>query len=309
MRLLAAALLVAGGLAAPATSSVAKNAGTRGSEFLAIDAGGRHVALGGTYAAYGHDVFSAHGQPAAIADATPERAGYFEEVGFQYNEWVQDISQQYLGFSGSLGPGRWALTVNVLGASDIVRTTDDAFGRFGATNGTFGVQDYAVTGYFARRMGSRWSVGAAAKFLRSEIDDVSASGFAFDLGARYRASEQWTLGASVVNVGQGLKFLRDRSDLPLTGRVGAAWHRGSWLATADVLFADRESVEGAAGLEWRPVDLISLRAGYKTQLNSDLGEGLTAGVGFHVSNFTLDYGYVPFGPLGDAHRVSAGIRF
>lgn len=293
----------------PASASVAKNAGTRGSEFLSIDVGGRHVALGGTYAAYGDDVFTVHGQPAALADAAPASPRALEEIGFQYNEWVQDISQQYFGLGGSIGPGRWAMTGNILGASGITRTTDDAFGRFGATNGTFGVHDYAVAVHYARRLGTGWSVGAAAKYLRSEIDDVSASGFAVDLGARYRVNDDWTLGASVVNLGQGLKFIRDRSDLPLTGRLGAAWNRGRWLATADLILLHEESLEGAAGIEWRPVDLLSLRAGYKTQLNNDLGEGLTAGLGLHVSNFTIDYGYVPFGPLGDAHRVSARFSF
>ncbi len=293
----------------PVSATVAKNAGTRGSEFLSIDVGGRHVALGGTYTSYGDDIFSVHGQPAALADAAPAQPMLFEEIGFQYNEWVQDISQQYIGFGGTLGPGRWAVTGNILGASDIVRTTDDAFGRFGATNGTFGVHDYAVSAHYAQRLGTSWSVGAAAKFLRSEIDNVSASGFAVDLGARYRVNADWTLGASVVNLGQGLKFISDRSDLPLTGRLGTAWHRGRWLAAADLILINEESLEGAAGIEWQPVDMFSLRAGYKSQLNSDLGEGLTAGVGFHVANFTIDYGYVPFGPLGDAHRVSAHISF
>lgn len=292
-----------------AGASIAKNAGTRGADFLRIDVGGRHVALGGTYAAYGGDVFSIHGQPAAIADASRPRSGAFEEVGFQYNEWVQDISQQYIGLSGSLGAGRWALTANILGASDILRTTDDAFGGFGARNGTFGVNDYAVGATYARRMGDRWTAGLSAKFLRSEIDDVSATGFGLDLGARYRVSDQWTLGGSVVNIGQGLKFLNARSDLPLTGRVGAAWQSERWLATADLVLANGDAIDGAAGVEWRPVDLLSLRVGYKTQLNSDLGEGLTAGAGFHLANFSIDYGYVPYGALGDAHRVSARFTF
>lgn len=296
-------------VAATVSAGIARNAGTRGAEFLAIDIGARHVALGGTYAAYGNDVFSLHGQPAALADDPVSSDRLLDGVGFQHNEWVQGITQEYIGLQGSVGPGRWAVTGNVLGASNIERTTDDAFGRFGAVNGAFGVHDYAVGIHYGQRLGDRLAVGGAGRVIHSAIDNVSATGFGFDLGARYRVSEQWTAGASVTNIGSGLKFISTRSSLPITGRLGAAWHNRSWLATGDLILANGETLEGAAGVEWRPVEVLALRAGYKTQMNSDLGEGLTAGAGFVVSNFRVDYAYVPFGPLGNTHRISAQIAF
>ncbi len=292
-------------LLAPSASAVeiAKNAGTRGADFLRIEAGARHAALGGTYAAYGTSVFTLFGQPAAIA----ERTGY--EVGLQHNEWVQGISQQYGGFQMPLGSGRVAMTASLLGASGIQRTTDDAFGRFGVSSGTFGVNDYALALHYARIFGGTTAAGAAVRYIRSEMDDVSANGVAIDLGLRRRINPGLTLGASVTNLGQGLKFLRDRSDLPVTGRVGAAYELGRLLFVTDLTYTGSDDLEGMFGAEWKPVEMVALRAGYKTQTRSDLGEGLTAGIGLTVDAITLDYAYVPFGPLGETHRISGSYSF
>lgn len=265
--------------------------------------GARHVAMGGTYAAYGYDVFTLHGQPAAIAS----RSGY--EVGFQHNEWVQGINQEYGGVQGPIGAGRWAITGNGLGASNIERTSDDAFGRFGAVNGTFGVQDIAVALHYARPLNSRSSVGVAVRYIRSRIDNVSADGFGVDVGGRFAVSDQLTLGASVTNAGQGLKFLRDRSDLPITARLGGAYNFGRVTVASDLVYAEEDDLEGTVGAEWRVVDMLALRVGFKSQAADDLDEGLTAGLGLNFSGITLDYAYAPFGVLGESHRVSGAVSF
>jgi hypothetical protein len=259
--------------------------------------------MGGTYAAYGHDIFSLHGQPSAIAG----RGGY--EVGLQHNEWVQGINQEYGGVQGPIGSGRWAVTANGLGASNIERTTDDAFGRFGAVNGTFGVQDIAVALHYARPINARGSAGVALRYIRSRIDNVSADGFGADVGGRYAVSDRLTLGASLTNAGQGLKFLRDRSDLPITGRLGAAYNFGRVTIASDLVYAEEDNLEGTVGAEWRPVEMLALRAGYKSQAADDLGEGLTAGLGLNFSGIALDYAYAPFGVLGESHRVSGSVSF
>jgi hypothetical protein len=284
-------------------ANVARSAGTRGAEFLRIDVGARHVAMGGTYAAYGYDVFSLHGQPSAIA----ARSGY--EVGFQHNEWVQGINQEYGGVQGPIGSGRWAITANGLGASNIERTSDDAFGRFGAVNGTFGVQDLAVALHYARPINTRTSAGIALRYIRSSIDNISADGFGVDVGGRFAVSDRFTVGASVTNAGQGLKFLRDRSDLPITARLGGAYNFGRVTVASDLVYAEDDNLEGAFGAEWRVVEMLALRAGYKTQAADDLDEGLTAGLGLNFSGISLDYAYAPFGVLGESHRVSGAVSF
>ena len=54
---------------------------------------------------------------------------------------------------------------------------------------------------------------------------------------------------------------------------------------------------------------MAVRGGYRT--GSDLGKlaGLGVGAGVSVSIVRLDYAFVPYGFLGQAHRVSLGLKF
>ena len=60
------------------------------------------------------------------------------------------------------------------------------------------------------------------------------------------------------------------------------------------------------------MNIISLRTGYKyTVGGNNLGNasGLRAGLGVEVKNYELDYAFVFYGDLGQAHRVSLVAKF
>jgi hypothetical protein len=66
------------------------------------------------------------------------------------------------------------------------------------------------------------------------------------------------------------------------------------------------------GAEDTLFSLLALRAGYQFNLsNPDLSglTGLTAGFGFSLRQFMLDYAYLPFGELGASHRFSVTYDF
>lgn len=259
--------------------------------------------MGGTYAGYGDEVFALHGQPAANA----RRNGY--DAGFQYNDWFGGVSQQFVGIQGPLGDGRWAVTGNILGASNIDRTTEDATGGFGGTSGQFSASDLAISANYSRLLSERLSIGISAKYIRSKLDNVSAATGAADIGVRYMVNDHLTLGGSVTNIGPGLKFLNSRSKLPTAGRLGAAYHWSRFLLAADAVYSGSDDLSGGIGLEVRPVDMLALRVGYRSQGAVELENGLTAGLGLNVGQFQLDYGYAKYGPLGNTHRFSADVSF
>jgi len=64
-------------------------------------------------------------------------------------------------------------------------------------------------------------------------------------------------------------------------------------------------------MEYHPVSILALRAGYKTMKNPDLGglTGVSGGMGINLGKFNFDYSFTPFGDLGISHRVSLLIRF
>jgi tetratricopeptide (TPR) repeat protein len=52
---------------------------------------------------------------------------------------------------------------------------------------------------------------------------------------------------------------------------------------------------------------FGFRLGYKG--NNDLDSGITYGFGIGNERLHLDYGFIPYGPFGDSHRVSLSLRF
>ncbi len=95
--------------------------------------------------------------------------------------------------------------------------------------------------------------------------------------------------------------------LPFEARVGLALTRGPLVLALDIASPLDNDTYYCAGVEWWMWDGIALRAGYKT--NQDIGQGLTAGLGFKKGKIQFDYAYVPYGDLGDTHKVSLGMSF
>ena len=55
---------------------------------------------------------------------------------------------------------------------------------------------------------------------------------------------------------------------------------------------------------------LNARAGYNSRMDvSGNMKGVTAGAGLEYSDYMLDYAFVPFGNLGDTHRISLGLKF
>ena len=94
---------------------------------------------------------------------------------------------------------------------------------------------------------------------------------------------------------------------PLTFKLGAASNLKNLTLALDVAKPQDNEIYYCLGAEWWLRNVLALRAGYKT--NQDIGQGLTAGIGYKFGRICLDYAYVPYGDLGDAHRISLGIKF
>jgi hypothetical protein len=156
-------------------------------------------------------------------------------------------------------------------------------------------------------------VGAAGKVVRQTLDGVSAHGFGADVGALYdvAALEGLTVGGSVQNLGPSVKFNGADEDMPLNLRAGAGYGfkvRGqSTLVSLDLAKQRYASAVLGFGAETVIAGALPLRLGFSTRPSS--GPGVTGGIGYRNKDFQLDYAFVPFGYLGDAHRFSATMRW
>jgi hypothetical protein len=170
----------------------------------------------------------------------------------------------------------------------------------------------------ARPVSEVLSLGAGVKIIRQVIDDRSATGAALDLAALYHAKQSpLSAGLMVQHIGTPLRFTATAYDLPLTVRAGVAWRvNKKFLATADLVQPNDNYLSAAAGVEYLPVQLLALRAGYRYRLGGiELGDltGFSAGMGinFRIASLqsSFDYAFVPYGVLGNAHRVSVRMLF
>ncbi|MBI4054863.1 MAG: PorV/PorQ family protein [Elusimicrobia bacterium] len=286
--------------------------GTEGAtpfNFLFLDANARPVALGGAYAALATDANALLYNPAGLANIA------HHEITFMHTEHFQGVTQEYgaLAIKGDpLGlPGSgFGLMVNTLGFGDIRRTT--LSNPRGTGLGDFGIRDWALSfGYAQRFWQDRISLGIAAKYIREEIDDITAQTGAADIGVLTNLEAYGfpvSLGLSIQNLGAMVKFQSKKEDLPLNVTLGAAYRvleQGLFLL--DLNQPKDGDITVHAGAEYTFLKTAALRLGYNGRNDADTG--ITAGGGVLLERFSLDYAFVPFGDLGDSHRISLSYRW
>src|SRR5262249_44465760 len=145
-----------------------------------------------------------------------------------------------------------------------------------------------------------------------KIDDVSANAYAADFGALYKVSDQLQVGSSLVNMGTKLKFLSDGDSLPEAFKIGAAYQPNvHYLATAEGVYGLNSLSSFHMGGQWRPIEMISLRAGFRTDTLKGLSPlaGFSTGLGLHLWGQEFAYAWSPYADLGDTQYFSLLIHF
>jgi hypothetical protein len=116
----------------------------------------------------------------------------------------------------------------------------------------------------------------------------------------------------MTNFGSKLTFLDQHDSLPLAFHLGGAYDATPRLSVAlEGVYPQTGLASARTGLEWRPVDEIALRAGYRTDTLKGLSPiaGLSLGVGFKLYGQTLSYAWIPMGDLGSTQYISVLIQF
>ncbi len=297
-------------LCAPAAA-----AETSAAQFLRLGFGARSLGMAGAYAAVGEGAEAAYYNPASYAQASPGG-----EVSLSHTWHVQDTGLT----QGAYARRGWGVSFTWFSAGDLEGRDD-----LGNPTGTFTAEDAALTA----GAGFRWrgaAVGASVKGVRQRIRDSGATAAAADLGLLYPADPlaPMRLGLSVANLGSKIKFEAEAYPLPVTWRAGLAMRPGEG-STLLALQADINNDGGSSlgfGAEYRPVEELALRGGYRTSssdqrdaiLGSELGSstsgidglyGFYMGIGFEIRGVILDYALLPYGDLGSSHRFAVGMKF
>jgi tetratricopeptide (TPR) repeat protein len=166
--------------------------------------------------------------------------------------------------------------------------------------------------------------GVNLKVAQEELDNVTATAFALDMGLLYRLPLDYdassffkkqlsrtSFGLAMSHLGPKVKFEERSEELPLTFRLGMAYRS---FADALTIALDLERFMGRSealtlhsGVEAWLKDILALRLGLRS--DQDIGPGISAGLGFKFGAIQVDYAFTPFGDLGDVHRMGVSLRF
>jgi hypothetical protein len=277
-------------------------AGAEPFDFLFLDANARPVGLGGAYTALATDANALLYNPAGLAQVSRH------EATFMHNAHMQGINQEYAAYAS---PHGWSASLNYLRFGDVQKTT--LSNPDGQGLGQTTLSDLALGAGYGLKLEDSLALGLGLKYIREVIAGLEVTGYGMDAGALYSVPMVLglDLGLALQNIGPTTRSRGAHENLPLNLRAGAAYSfyvRGHENVIAlDVSKERSQGALAAVGAETRVLELLALRLGFNTR--NDAGVGITAGFGCLFKDGSIDYAFVPMGDLGDAHRISATLRW
>jgi opacity protein-like surface antigen len=172
--------------------------GTTGADYLLIPVSARGIATGGAFVANLTGLESIYYNPAGLDVSSGT------EFMFSYMSYLADVKISYLGASTNFGDfGSLGFTLKSLAFGDIPITTVDFPDGTGSTYSP----TYLTLGLtYSKVITDRISVGTNIKVLSESIENVSANGWAIDLGVQYKFTPDLMIGAAVMNIGPNMQY-------------------------------------------------------------------------------------------------------
>jgi opacity protein-like surface antigen len=326
---------------APPAIQAQNKVGTSAAVFLNAGIDARGAALGNAQVAQADRVSALLWNPAGISQIETHA------VAFTHGDWFLDSRLQHLGIVLNGGRnGNLGISVTALSYGEIeVTSIENPMG----TGEVFSPIDLAIGISYARLLTDRFALGGTGKYVRQQIWNSSADGFAVDVGVYYRTDfRNMRIGMAITNFGTDLRMagkdLRVAHDidpnrsgnndrlpanmetdawpLPLNFRVGVAMDlidSGMNRATLaiDAQQPNDQSESANFGLEYAFRDLIFLRGGYRQAFSSvreDGGLSLGFGINYELTRRVaarFDYAWQQFqdGRLGSPQMLTFEMTF
>lgn len=312
--------------------------GMTAATFLTIEVGPRAAAMGGAYVAIADDPTAMYWNPAGLDRINSNT------VNFSHTKWLAETNINYLGAAIPLGQfGTFGVSVTALGVPEMkVRTVSQPEG----TGEFFDANDLAIGLSYARSVIERFQVGINIKYIQQQIYNMSAATAAIDFGVLFTTGlNNMVLGFSMSNFGGNMQLTGDDArvevdlepdefgnndrilanletqqfQLPLIMRIGMAMdviesENNHVKLAVDAVVPNDNSQYLNFGGEYMFMNLVALRAGYKTLFLEKSEEGLTLGFGANVElsesfQLTVDYAYADFGILNNIQHIGVGFTF
>ena len=280
-------------------------AGTTGADFLTMGSGARIEAMAGSGTALAVGQDAVYWNPASLG-----RSGG-SSLCFSHAAWFADISYEHIVYVCPLKPAvTMALSSSILHTQGIPRTSEDPYGLYKGTDGSFAYTAMVVSASLGKYVGEGFYVGGSAKILYEDNEAEASTGMAFDMAGVYVSPDgRWSLGVASRNIGRGLEVHDITQPLPSTLSIGfaTALLDSTLIASVDACATADAGTRFSWGIEQRMRQTLFLRAGYTSSTEPTAHRGLTVGVGISVRGISLDYSATDYQSLGLVHRFTLGI--
>jgi hypothetical protein len=258
--------------------------------------------LGSAYTALANNAYAPVWNPAGLGsladtEIAAQQLFYLQSINYEFASFVHPLSvNKGLGFSAQyLGTGNIAET----------DTNGNSAGSYSDHYGAYSIA-------YGQQLTEKLSLGLTARWINAQLAEYSANAYAGDVGFLYQASNHLKLALTADNFGSKLTFIDQADTLPQAVHFAAAYQPEKHLnLAAEGVYNTTGLVSGRVGVEWIPIEMIRLRAGYRTDTTDGLSAlaGLSTGVGIYVAGQEFSYAWVPYGDLGDTQYFSLLLRF
>ena len=265
--------------------------GSSAFKFLNIQTDAHGAALGGL-AAQASGANALFWNPAGIAGS--EGIG----VSAGMTQWLVETTVMNAGVVMPMMGGTVGLSLVSVDYGDIMKsgwagTTEFVFEP---NQGKFQATDVAMQASFGRSLSDKFSLGATAKIISQNIDDVSISGLAFDIGTQFNTGYRGiSMGAVVSNFGPDVDSQAPDDvsyeefpgmSLPMTFSFGVVGEAIPGLnAGLNVLKQADMAQEFIFNGEYSVAGLASIRFSYNI---SNPQQPMSTGVGLGVAGVTAN---------------------
>jgi hypothetical protein len=282
---------------------------TSAAAFLKVPASAQAMGLGGGAVVSGSGLGGALENPALLGFM---RQGEFQTSYGSHLEGYNVVNAGY-GHCGKLFNGAVSLT-------RVAASSFDGRDAQGVPSGGFSASDLAVN-LSAGKSFEQFTGGVTVKYIRSAIESESATGFAADVGAVFLgdkyAAYPYKVGVSLRNLGTSMKYMSKSEALPLTASAGLAVAVGGGLEAG---FNLSENITESrflfgVGLGLNVGGGVAINGALSREMGaaaggaSDMPFMVNGGLAFKVSDFVLNYGFVPLGEMGNMQRMSLTFKF
>jgi hypothetical protein len=274
-----------------------------GFDFLRTSVGARPSSMADAFVAMPGDIHNLVYNPAGLATLNKRQAT------LTYLNHLLDFQSGFLAYVQPIRGGGFGLALHFFDYGQFEGKDES-----NQDTGDFGASGLSFSATYAREVVEHLSIGASGKFIRFQIEELSSSAFAGDVGLIYSFPAQAVnVGLGVFNVGTTSAFIDTKEDLPTNLQLGASKqlaHLPLLVSGALVKFID-ESIDFRLGGEFQLSEQLFLRFGYnsvgqdqKVNTSKDRLAGVSLGLGFAVSTFNFDYSFSSFGEVGSLNRIT-----